>query len=60
MDFFLSCIALKRKEEEMGNGLKEQITSKLEIETNGNNPVIVATATFTGNGDLIEGIPELQ
>lgn len=44
----------------MENGLKEQITSKLETETNGNNPVIVATATLTDNGGLIGQTPELQ
>lgn len=51
------------KEEEMQNSLKEQITSKLEIKTNGNNPVVVATAAFTDNGELIlitGGTPELQ
>lgn len=58
--FFLSRITLKLKEEEMENGLKEQITSKLEIETDGNNPVIVATATLTDNGGLIRQAPELQ
>lgn len=42
----------------MENSLKEQITSKLEIEANGSNSVIVATAT--DNGDLNGGAPELQ
>lgn len=44
----------------MENDLKERITSKLEIETNGNNPIILATATLTYNGGLTGGTPELQ